>query len=233
MSCTAIPPSTLASLALVPNGVRAAFLVRHAERPEIPLGSFGLCVDITADGVRHAEELGQQLRGRPRHRLVASPLPRCLNTARAIARGAGWTAVPTSDIRLASPFISDNKVAVVTYARYGLAPTVMHQLEDDQPPPGFRATREGMKTMLETVIAPAHADAGLDVFVTHDANIAVAAGYLVGTVVDDDNWPSFLEGMFFWRREQGLGLAWRGEVFAIASPLIDKMARSSAVAVDL
>ena len=81
--------SIVGRLSLVPPEADVSLVLRHAERDEIPRGTFGEDVRLTAAGVAHAEELGSRLSGRELSFLWSSPLPRCTGTARAIARGAG------------------------------------------------------------------------------------------------------------------------------------------------
>ena len=48
-------------LATVPEGVDVSLVIRHAEREEIPEGAFGRDVNLTAKGIRVAEQLGAAL----------------------------------------------------------------------------------------------------------------------------------------------------------------------------
>ena len=92
MSASNPASSILERLALVPDGVDVALLLRHAERGEIPTGTFGADVPLTARGVASAERLGAQIsERRSRVRTVSSPLPRCVQTAEALMHGGGWT----------------------------------------------------------------------------------------------------------------------------------------------
>ena len=84
-------------LTQVPPGADVALLVRHAEREEIPIGTFGEDVQLTSRGIVEAERLGRVLASRRWEGIVSSPLLRCCETAVKICRGAG-TLQSTSDL---------------------------------------------------------------------------------------------------------------------------------------
>ena len=70
---------------------RTLLLLRHAERPPIPPGTFGNDLEITPAGRREAEALGRALaQGEPVAGVYSSPVLRCVQTAEAMAAGAGW-----------------------------------------------------------------------------------------------------------------------------------------------
>ena len=61
-------------LSNLPDKADAALILRHAEREEIPQGTFGVDVPLTTSGVTSAERLGATLSGiRPLVYASASP----------------------------------------------------------------------------------------------------------------------------------------------------------------
>jgi broad specificity phosphatase PhoE len=207
------PESLLRSLERVPADRSVSLLVRHAARGPIPDGSMGVEVDLTEEGVRSAEILGTVLMHRQPGRLLASPAPRCINTGRAIARGAGWTAEVDTDARLGGLgcFFVDGPSAWASFAAHGVRGTVRRQLSEEAPLPGLHPTAAGVAAFMGVFTRPEGAQPTLDVLVTHDVIVAVLVGHFLKIPPDKANWPEFLEGLVIWPSAGGLMLVWRGE----------------------
>ena len=210
------PPDAAASinerLALVPAGVDAALVLRHAEREAIPPGTFGEHVRLTAAGVADAEHLGSLLSARDVAGMRSSPLVRCLQTADAIARGAGWDAGAVPDRLLGDhgPFVVDVSVCGPRFLEVGIRELVRRQLGGGDPPGGMRPTVAGVGMLLDRVAADLGRNGCLHVHVTHDAILAVLVGRLYRLNVDGFAWPGYLDGLLLWRREGRLHFSWPG-----------------------
>lgn len=216
MESPLILASLVRSFSLVPAQAHGAVLLRHAHRPAFPPGSsgYGHEVELSPEGVQAAEALGRLFSARRPGLLLTSPVQRCVTTLRALLRGTGWTASFAENARLANPgcFVADPDIAVPLSLELGVFELVRRQLCEQEPLPGMRSTPEGV-TLLIDLFTSHHGEAGtLDVFVTHDATLAPTVGYLMGTTLGVNEWPDFLEGMFFWRSSRGLAGAWRGEL---------------------
>jgi broad specificity phosphatase PhoE len=195
----------------------------------------GIEVDLTEEGVRSAEVLGTVLTQRRPGRLLASPAPRCINTGRAIARGAGWMADVDTDARLSGMgcFFVDGPSAWASFAAHGVRGTVRRQLSEDAPLPGLHPTATGVTAFMELIVssrAPAKAEAEaagptLDVLVTHDVILAVLVGHFLKIPPDKANWPEFLEGLVIWPSTAGVVLVWRGEAIEIPWDAVGSAAR--------
>ncbi len=209
-------PDTVASIAdrlsLVPAGVDVSLALRHAEREAIPAGTFGDAVPLTAAGIASAEGLGSLLSPRELSVFRSSPLPRCIDTARAMARGAGWEAEPVSDRLLGDhgPFVVDPSVCGPFLLEIGIRELVRQQLDDGLPPPGMRPTGEGVKLLLEMAAGDLGRNGLLNIHVTHDAILAVLVGHLYRLEVDDFPWPGYLDGLLLWRWDGRLHFSWPG-----------------------
>ena len=82
------------------------FVLRHSARYPILSLEDVYGAGLTEEGVEQAEWLGMELKKlRPPGRLISSPVGRCLDTAAAIARRAGWEGTVQPDYRLSHPFI--------------------------------------------------------------------------------------------------------------------------------
>jgi hypothetical protein len=123
--------------------------------------------------------------------LLSSPVERCLDTAQAIARGAGWDLKVKSDVRLSHPYIE----------RVWSGPLI--QWKKDPLP-------ESVQAILELVLFGDEKHTGLDIFTTHDTVVAVLAGYFTGRSFQyPDYWPNYLEGILIWRSDNRVHLRWR------------------------
>ena len=97
-------PTIAERLSHIPGPADAALIIRHAEREGIPTGEFGVDIPLTARGVAEAERLGEALICAGKEfRVVSSPVPRCVQTGKAILRGAGCPGGVALDRRLGDP----------------------------------------------------------------------------------------------------------------------------------
>ena len=197
---------------VVPRECDAALILRHAQREDIPQGSFGRDAPLTEEGVKSAERLGELLSTRRPGRVASSPIQRCLATAQAISRGAGWVTGVVTDWRLGEhgPFISEPEIAGRFFMDTGTSEVVRHQLHDDLPPPGLRETAEGVGLLLDFTSEGLGRGGRVSVYITHDAILTVLVGWLFRLPVYDTGWPDFLDGMIIWRSEERLHYMWRG-----------------------
>ena len=197
----------------IPAQADAAVFLRHAERENIPPGTFGVDVPLTACGVASAERLGAMLSAtRPHIRSTASPVPRCASTAKAILRGGDWPDEVALDWRLGEPgpFVVDEEISGALFLRIGILEIVRHQLTHVRPPAGMRPTPEGVDLLLGLAADDLRSDGRLNIYVTHDAILAVLVAHLYRLSVDDISWPGYLDGLLLWRCRDRLNFIWRG-----------------------
>ena len=204
--------SMLEQLATVPDGVDVALVIRHAEREDIPGGTFGHDVNLTAEGSQAAEQLGAALSSNRALSVLSSPVPRCVQTAQAILRGTGSTAQVLTDRHLGDPgaFIVDAEAAGPLFLELSIPEIARRQLQDELPLPGMHPTSEGVEILLELATNPLDKKGCLHVFITHDIILSVFVAALYGKYVDEIGWPDFLDGLLLWQREERLHLNWRG-----------------------
>ena len=200
-------------LGKLPHEADAALILRHAEREEIPPGTFGVDVPLTSCGVASAERLGATLSSlRPKVGVTASPVPRCISTAAAIMRGGEWAEEVALDWRLGDPgpFVVDEEVSGALFLDIGILEIVRHQLTCTKPPAGMKPTAEGVGLLLELATNKLRSRGRLNIYVTHDAILAVLVAYLYRLPVDEINWPDYLDGLLLWRCGNRLYFIWRG-----------------------
>ena len=212
--------SIMEQLAVVPEEVNASLVIRHAEREDIPAGTFGHEVNLTAGGTQAAEHLGAALSENRVLTVVSSPVPRCVQTAQAMLRGAGTSAEVATDRRLGDPgaFFVDAETAGPLFLELPIPEIARRQLQDAIPMPGMRPTPEGVAILLELATSPLGDNGRLHVFVTHDIILSVFVASIFRSSLEETGWPDFLEGLLLWRSDERLQLSWR-ELRAISVQL--------------
>ena len=206
-------PWIIEQLGSIPAETDAALVLRHAEREDIPPGTFGVDVPLTAYGVASAERLGAVLSDtRPRFRVITSPVPRCESTAQAILRGGALPEETTQDWRLGDPgpFVSDSEASGALFLEIGILEIVRHQLTHADPPVGMRPTAEGIDLLLGLTVIDLRSCGRLNIYVTHDAILAVLVAHLYRLPVDEIGWPDYLDGLLLWRCGERLHFIWKG-----------------------
>ena len=197
----------------IPVQADAAVFLRHAEREDISQGTFGVDVPLTTRGVESAERLGSMLFGlRPQVGVAASSVPRCVSTGKAILRGGGRPEDVALDWRLGAPgpFVVDEEINGDLFLQIGILEMVRRQLILTEPPAGMRTTEEGIGLLLGLASDNLRARGRLNVYVTHDAILAVLVAYLYRLPVEDIGWPGYLDGLLLWRCGDRLRFFWRG-----------------------
>jgi len=171
---------------------RAGLILRHSARFPILKEEEVFTVGLTREGVKQAEFLGRSLRQiRQPGRIFSSPVGRCLDTASAIARGAGWAQTVCPDYHLSHPYIAPVWNALPI------------RWEAD-PVPGQ------IVELINLVLEGDDTPGVLDIFATHDTIVASIAGYFIGVEFHyPAYWPEFLEGVLVWRDEAGVHFRWR------------------------
>ena len=200
-------------LSSIPAHADVSLILRHAEREDIPPGTFGVNVPLTSSGVASAERLGATLSGmRPQAKAIASPVPRCESTARAILRGGDWPEEVVQDWRLGEPgpFVVDEEISGALFLQIGILEIVRRQLSHVEPPTGMRATSEGVDLLLGLTATDLRSCGRLSIYVTHDAILAALVAHLYRLPVDDIGWPGYLDGLLLWRCRDRLHFIWRG-----------------------
>ena len=204
--------SLLEQLAMVPGGADASLVIRHAEREEIPAGTFGHDVNLTAEATRAAEQLGAALSENRALTVVSSPVPRCVQTALAMLRGAGSSAEVVADRRLGGPgaFVVDAEAAGPLFLELAIPEIARRQLQDETPPPGMRPASDGVEILLELATSPLYEKGRLHVLVTHDIVLSVFVASIFRAPVEEIGWPDYLEGLLLWRCAGRLYFSWKG-----------------------
>ncbi len=212
-----VPPSVTDALKKVPEDKPVALLLRHSVRPDLTLGDAGFSLPITEDGERIAKELGQML-GDGIGTIYSSPFPRCIQTAQAIAEGAGKSAAPVEFKYLGDPgvFIVDEKTARINWNEENLYSTADIITRLNTSLPGMTYPYESSKFLARNILEKSKQNlksGNISLFITHDSLIAVIVSQLTGRQYPPDNWPLFLEGAFFWEDDDGMHILFKNHHF--------------------
>jgi len=186
-----------------------ALLIRHAERPPIPIGSDGMSLSLTERGVRDARDLGRALGSRI-VQVHTSAVLRCVETASFILEGAGLSLVPIEDPIIGVPgaFIRPTPDARRTMRELGVEGLIRHMVVGEGALPGLIDPKEGARVLREHVLDSLTRRVGLHLFVTHDAMIAaLVARSWPGCI--GEPLPDFLEAAALWRDGDRVVLSYR------------------------
>ena len=206
-------PTIAERLSHIPGPADAALIIRHAEREGIPTGEFGVDIPLTARGVAEAERLGEALICAGKEfRVVSSPVPRCVQTGKAILRGAGCPGGVALDRRLGDPgpFVVDTDAGGPLFLEVPVPEIVRRQLQQAEPLPGMRPTPDGVEILLSLTADELENNGRLSVYVTHDAILAVLLASLFRLPLEETGWPDYLDGLLLWRSDGRLRLSWLG-----------------------
>ncbi|WP_280553483.1 histidine phosphatase family protein [Halomonas sp. 25-S5] len=215
-----IPPSMWRHLERIPIDRPVAMLLRHSVRDQIPPGDVGYNIPITDIGHGLARELGACLLGRLRS-LHSSPLPRCLQTAEAIAGGAGAELVITPDRLLGDPgvYVLDGSRAWMNWEELGHEGVMRHLVKEATALSGMARPDEAARFLVQTMLGTATNRPGVHIFVTHDSLVTATAARLLGEPLGLEEWPEFLEGAFFWAEEDGVHTIYQDREAVLTGPL--------------
>ncbi|NJN78882.1 MAG: histidine phosphatase family protein [Saprospiraceae bacterium] len=100
---------------------KISLLLRHADRDDIPQGSFGNEILLNEKGKQNAQSLGKNLSESKINRIFTSPVERCVQTAEYITKGYGNSVEIIETVALGAPglHISDEKIAGEFFLEYG------------------------------------------------------------------------------------------------------------------
>ncbi|MCA9527786.1 MAG: histidine phosphatase family protein [Myxococcales bacterium] len=215
-----IPPSLLQQLQRTPKDRAVVMLVRHSVREALPPGDVGNAVPITDAGRGLALELGRLLRGRLRT-LETSPVLRCVQTAQAIAEGAGEDLTIRENRLLGEPgaFVLDGGRAWANWERLGHEGVVQALVSETSALPGMARPDEAARFLVRSMLTAAADQPGLHLFVTHDLLVTATAARLLGRPLGLDEWPWFLEAACFWSASDGVEVRYRDHQATHPDPL--------------
>jgi broad specificity phosphatase PhoE len=190
------PRATLAGIrSRLEAGARVALFLRHAERPPITSG-WGLEVPLTDRGVLQAHRLGEIVGGRAPVTVWSSPVPRCVQTGRAFANGAGAPQEPVVSTLLGEPgaFVDPTRRDELRVGPREFGAFATAYIEEGRAP-GMRPLEVACEEL--TTHLTQQLGVGFTLFVTHDLFVAGLLRFLGLKRPTREDWADFLEGVCF------------------------------------
>lgn len=198
-------------------------LTRHSVREASTSGFADYRLQLTEEGVALAEQWGARL-NRPVSRFTSSPVPRCMDTARAMQRGARAQGLVREELAvhearvLVEPgsYVQDVNEAGPAFFRLGAVDFINHHLSEGIR--GVLSPAAGRDQLIRHMLEHEPEPGALAVHVTHDTILAAfVAGLHEHARIEEDDWPWMMEGLWLWRTGDQLHWIWRGE--AASRPL--------------
>lgn len=192
-------PDLAPAMALLPRDRPLLLLTRHSVRETAPNGIATYDLPLTEEGVALAVDWG----GRwsfPLHGMYSSPVGRCVDTASALARGAGCPdlAVKTSHM-LVEPGCYVQSIGHVGPLFLQLGPLAFANRHLSEALHGILSPEAGAERLLRHLYASQGHAGSLTVHVTHDTILAAFIYHLIGREhLHEDDWPWMLEGAWLW-----------------------------------
>lgn len=209
---TALHPSLAPALALLPPDRPLALLTRHSIRESAPNGIATYDLPLTPEGVALAESWGGML-GRPLHSLHSSPVGRCVDTAHAMARGAGHSLQVQTTPHLVEPGCYVQNLRRVGPLFLSLGPLAFANRHLNESLDGILSPREGCARLLSHLQEHQGPAGSVSVHVTHDTILAAFIYHLIGRQhLDEEDWPWMMEGAWIWFEGDEVHWVWRGEL---------------------
>ncbi len=173
-------------------------LMRHSERFPITSDAEVFTAQLTPKGKELAFNYGAWLGDKFKiGRIFSSPINRCVETGVYLAKGSGNGKVVLPDPVLSHPNENGEYNMMGEYLESGDWPERITQIADK--------------------MFPDKDSKALNFFVTHDTVIAImAAFWLKMDIRPIEDWPQYLEPMFFYKNDTGRVICFRGVEHQIA-----------------
>lgn len=214
------------ALALIPPAAAAAVIMRHAERGKFAYGHHGNDIPLTEGGRQDAFDMGNLMKGRIAG-LLHSPVPRCKETAVLMKQGGNAVVSPGEfmDLRC-DVYVHDFDAALKTLRRlvsekgfYDVFVNRMSTAGNNAPYENFKPPLVAAAELVRKIIPRT---GGLQIGITHDWIVNVAASYASGTAVGRPRYADFLDALFVWREKEFCMFYYKGET-GRCSPLFNRM----------
>ncbi|MFZ5560427.1 MAG: histidine phosphatase family protein [Pseudomonadota bacterium] len=192
-------PALAPAMGLLPGDKPLALITRHSLRELAPNGIATYDLPLTPDGVRLAEQWGGQLPW-PLHGLHSSPVGRCVDTAQAMARGAGCSGLAVStSLNLVEPGCYVHSVGEVGPLFLQLGPLAFANRHLGERLAGILSPEQGGAKLLRHLYEHQGSAGTLTVHVTHDTILAAFIYHLMDRArLEEEDWPWMLEGAWVW-----------------------------------
>lgn len=200
----------------IPENANCKIIFRHSIRGKIDSG-VGRKVKLTDEGVELARFFGRNLETEIGF-VASSSCDRNIQTCEAILLGAKCKReIIIAPNELEGPQTKDRGLSDKVFEQYNFANNeIIYQMKKDCLP-GFNSVEDATKIMVDFMFAKGNKENSVDLFCTHDFQMAILYAGLFNFAETKDSiinnkWPMMLEGMIFWGNRNHFWCAWRGEV---------------------
>ncbi len=187
-------------------------VIRHSERFGGDIADHG--DGLTPHGMVMARELGSRLNGLGL-RLYASPIQRCVDTARLIAEGAGCGAevVRSGLLGIPGTYVIDEPEVDRHLAAMGLKGFAVSWLKGGISPKVMRPCPEGSEMLIRWICGNLYSRSeGIDIYVGHDLFLTPVLVHYVGYDLEASGFLGFLDGFCLAQEGDGARLTFRDSV---------------------
>lgn len=180
---------------------KISLLLRHADRDDIPQGSFGNEVLLNEKGKQNARSFGEKLAESKINRIFTSPIGRCVQTAEFMTIGYGRSIEIIEKTALGAPglHIEDEIIAGEFLLQYGFD-EMYKRFTQNENIPGIPNIIE-LNNRITNFINENSTENGTTIFITHDMLIAFYHFSINNKVYSKDNWINYLSGLTFRNNE--------------------------------
>lgn len=192
-----LPKYLLEAYENIPSDQNINVLMRHSIRFPIESDAEVFTAQLTPEGEGLASDFGAWLDKRFKiGKIFTSPITRCIETGRYLAKGAGNGKVILPDPVLAHPNENGEYDSLGEFLDSGDWPLRIRQIAER--------------------MFPDDHSVGLNFLITHDTVLALmAAFWLDMDIRDPQDWPQYLEPMFFWKANGKMIISFRGNEYSV------------------
>lgn len=196
----------------IPDNVNVKLILRHSFRPPIVGDKDYRSEELNEYGILKASEFGESI-DYPIGGLYSSRIKRCVQTLYFMT--GGRKEIEIAPEQLTHVFTYDNKLADEHIRQIGSLKQTIYELKTGVVIPGLYTIEETVRKMLDYIFQTGNKPNTLDIYCTHDFQIAMMIVNLFDNIDTIDsirtNWPEMLEGLFVYGNRNSFTCIWRGE----------------------
>ncbi len=192
-----LPKYLLEAYENIPSDQSINVLMRHSIRFPIESDAEVFTAQLTPEGENLASDFGAWLHKRYKlGKILTSPITRCIETGRFLAKGAGNGKVILPDPVLSHPNKNGEYDSLGEFLDTGDWPLRIRQIAEK--------------------MFPDDHSVGLNFLITHDTVLALMAAYWLDMDIRaPQDWPQYLEPMFFWKSDGKMVVSFRGNEYRV------------------
>ncbi|MBR7063756.1 MAG: hypothetical protein IKI31_01165 [Treponema sp.] len=202
--------------AQVPQKENSKIIFRHSIRGEIKQG-VGVEVELTNEGIKLAKSFGRGIDCDIGF-VASSSCKRNIQTTKNVLLGKGVEKeIVVASKELEGPQTQDSKLSGKLFEELKYNNEEIIFCMNNEKLPGFNSIEESAKIMLDFIFANGNKANTVDLFCTHDLQMAILYAHLFGfgktrESIAENKWPMMLEGMILWGERNHFWCSWREDV---------------------